>query len=63
MKAISNNVHFDVLDDIVNKYNNIVHRTIKIKPTNVNDNTYLDSKKDVNDKDPNLKLEMHIKLD
>ena len=32
MTAISKNVYFDVLDDIVNKYNNIVHRTIKMKP-------------------------------
>ena len=30
--AISKNVYFDVLDDIVNKYNNTVHRTIKMKP-------------------------------
>ena len=28
MTATSKNVHFDVLDDIVNKYNNTVHRTI-----------------------------------
>ena len=27
--AVSKNVYFDVLDDIVNKYNNTVHRTIK----------------------------------
>ena len=32
MTAISKNVYFDVLDDIVNKYNNSVHRTIKTKP-------------------------------
>ena len=32
MTAISKNVYFDVLDDIVNKYNNPVHRTIKMKP-------------------------------
>ena len=32
MTAISKNVYFDVLDDIVNKYNNTVHRTIKTKP-------------------------------
>ena len=31
MTAISENVYFDVLDDIVNKYNNTVHRTIKMK--------------------------------
>ena len=29
MTAISKNFYFDVLDDIVNKYNNTVHRTIK----------------------------------
>ena len=33
MTVISKNVYFDPLDNIVNKYNDIVHRTIKIKPT------------------------------
>ena len=42
MPAISKNVYFAVLDDIVNKYNNTVHRTIKIKPIDVKDNTYVD---------------------
>ena len=32
MTAISRNVYFDVFDDIVNKYNNTVHKTIKTKP-------------------------------
>ena len=32
MAAISKNIYFDMLDDTVNKYNNIVHRTIKMKP-------------------------------
>ena len=35
MKAVSKNVYFDALDDIVNKYNNTVHRTIKMKPIDV----------------------------
>ena len=35
MTAISKNVYFDVLDDIVTKYNNTVHRTIKMKPIDV----------------------------
>ena len=34
MTAISH-VYIDVLSDIVNKYNNTVHRTIKIKPIDV----------------------------
>ena len=29
------NVYSDVLDDIVDKDNNAVHRTITMKPTNV----------------------------
>ena len=33
MIVISKNVYFHVLDDIVNKYNSKVHRTIKMKPT------------------------------
>ena len=32
MTAVSKNVYFDVLDNIVNKYNNTVHRTTKMKP-------------------------------
>ena len=30
MTAISKNVYFDLLDDIVNKYNNTIHRTITL---------------------------------
>ena len=41
MTSISKNVHIDKLDDMVNKYNNIHHRTIKMKIVNVNDNTYI----------------------
>ena len=45
MTAISKNIYFDVLDDIVNKYNNTVHKTIKMKPIDVTGNTYTDFKK------------------
>ena len=38
--AIPKNFYFDVLDDIVNKHNNTVHRTIKIKPVDVTSNFY-----------------------
>ena len=48
MTAISKNVYFDVLDDIVNKYNNTVHRTIKMKPIEVTDDYYA--------KDPSMEL-------
>ena len=40
MTAISKNVYFDALDDIVNKYNNTVHQTIKLKPIEITDDYY-----------------------
>ena len=43
MAAISKNVYFDVLDDIVNKYNNTVHRTIKMKPIDIMGDFYVKS--------------------
>ena len=39
MATISKNVCFDVLNDIVNKPNNTVHRTIKMKPIDVTDDS------------------------
>ena len=42
MTAISKNVYFDVLDDIVNKYNNTVHRAIKMKTIDVTDDSYVE---------------------
>ena len=44
------------LDNTVNKYNNKYHCTIKIKPADVKSSTYIDSSKEINDKDLNLKL-------
>ena len=56
MTAISKNVYFDMLDDIVNEYNNTVHRTIKMKPIDVTDDSHAEYNEDFNKKDPNLKL-------
>ena len=36
MTSVSKTVYIDDLDDIVNKYNNTYHRTIKMKPVDVN---------------------------
>ena len=54
MTSISKIVYFDKLDEIVNKYNNIYHRTIKMKPVDVKSNTYVNSIKEINDKDSKL---------
>ena len=45
MISISKNVYIDKLDDIVNKYNNICHRTIKMKPVDVKSSTLTLTKK------------------
>ena len=45
MTWVSKNVYIDKLDDIMGEYNNIYHRTIKMKPIDVKDNTYVDFKK------------------
>ena len=67
MTVISKNVYIDKLDDIVNEYNNTYHRTIKMKPVDVKDNTYIDSielhsEKEVNDKDPKFKTGDHVRI-
>ena len=46
MTAISKNVYFDVLDDIVNKCNNTAHRTIKMKPIDVTDGSFAEYNED-----------------
>ena len=51
MTSISKNVYIDKLNDIANEYNNTYHRIVKVKPVDVKHNTYIDSSKDVNDKD------------
>ena len=56
MTSVSKNVYIDKLDDIVGEYNNTYHRTIKMKPVDVKDNTYIDFKKKLMIKILNLKL-------
>ena len=62
MTSVSKSVYIDKLDDIVNEYNNTYHRTIKMKPVDVKDNTYIDFKKEVNDKDPKFKVSDHVRI-
>ena len=62
MTSISKNVYIDKLDDILHKYNNKKHRTIKIKPIDVKDNTYIDFSKEDNDNDPKFKVGDHVRI-
>ena len=62
MTAISKNVYFDVLDDIVNKYNKTVHRTTKMKPIEVTSDSYTEYNEDSNKKDPKFKVDDHVSI-
>ena len=55
MTSVSKNVYIDKLDDIVNEYNNTYHSTIKMKPVDVNSNKYINSGKEIDNKDPEFK--------
>ena len=62
MTAVSKNVYFDVLDDIVNKYNNTVHKTIKMKPIDVTSDSYAECNEDSNEKDLKFKVGDHVRI-
>ena len=62
MTSISKNVYIDKLDDIVDEYNNTYHTTIKIKPIDVKDNTYINADKEINNKDPKFKVGDRVRI-
>ena len=59
---ISKNVYFDVLDDIVKDYNNTIHSSIKMKPKDVKDNTFVENIEKINEKDPEFKIGDHVRI-
>ena len=62
MTSISKNMYIDKIDDIVKEYNNKYHTSIKMKPVDVMDNTYIDFKKEINDKDRKFKVSDHVRI-
>ena len=62
MTATGKNVYYDVLDNVVNKYNNTKHSTIKTKPIDVGDNNkrvYIDEH---NEKDSRFKVSDRVRI-
>ena len=62
MTATGKKVYYDVLDDVVNKYNNTKHSTIKMKPIDVGDNNkrvYIDEH---NEKDSRFKVGDRVRI-
>ena len=62
MTAVSKKVYFDMLDDIVNKYNNTVHRTIKMKPIDVTSDSYAEYNEDSNVTKPKFKVDDRVRI-
>ena len=62
MTAISKNVYFDVLDDIVDEYNNSYYSTIKMKPIDIKDNNFIKYIEESNIKDPKFKIGEHVRI-
>ena len=68
MTTIGKNVYFDALDDIVDKYNNTIHSSIKMKSRDVSDNNFIESKgfheynEESNKKDPKIKVGDHVRI-
>ena len=62
MTSISKNMYIDKLDDTVKEYNNKYRTSIKMKPADVKDNTCIDAKKEITDKDPKFKVGDHVRI-
>ena len=56
MTSKSKNVFIDELDDLVNTSNNTNHRTIKMKPVDVKQGTYINLNKKISDEDLQFKI-------
>ena len=61
MTVISKNVYFNVLDDIVNKYNNTVHR-MKMKPIEVTSDSFTKCNEKSHKKSPKFKVNDHVRI-
>ena len=62
MTAISKNVYFDVLNDIVDEYNNTYHKTIKMKPVDVKNDSFVEYNEESSEKDRKLKICDHVRI-
>ena len=60
--AISKNIYINVLNDIVNKYSNTVHKTIKMEPIDVTNDSYVEYNEDSNKKNPKFKVNDHVRI-
>ena len=62
MATVGRNVYFKVLDDVVAKYNNTYHSSIKMKPKDVTDDSFVEYNEESNKKDPKFKIGNHVRI-
>ena len=62
LTSVSKSFYIDKLDYIVNKCNNAYHSTIRMKPVDVKSNLYIDSNKEINNKNPKFKIGGIVKI-
>ena len=62
MTTIGENVYFNYLDDIVDKYNNTVHSSIKMKPKDVADYSFVEHSEETSEKDPKFKVGDNVRI-
>ena len=62
MTSVSKNVFIDKLDDIVNKYNDTYRSAVWMKPVDVKPNTWIQSSKEINNKNPEFKVGDTVRL-
>ena len=62
MTSVSKNVYIDKLNDIVDEYSNTYHRTIKMRPINAKNDTYINIGKEINDNDPKFKVGEYVRI-
>ena len=62
MTTIGKNVYFNDLDDIVDKHNNSIHSSIKIKPKDVTDDSFVEYSEETNAKGPKFKVGDNVRI-
>ena len=55
-------MYFNVLNHIVDEYNNTYHKTIKMKPIDVKSDFYAEYNEESNEKDPKFELGDHVRI-
>ena len=59
---MSKNVYFNVLNDIVDKYNNLYPKTIQMKPVDVKSDSLAEYNEESNEKDPKFKVGNDVRI-